>query len=118
MTAYADKILAAALAAGMKSADAATLSYPQLAVLAGVVLGKNGEAPEDFFGESQRAMLAAALQEKERGIVTAELRSALDAAMADVYVRYPGLSPKVKVLVEEAAGIVEPKKVEPVAEKP
>jgi len=77
--AYDQAAIANAVARGLTADDVQKYTYSQIAELAGVVLGPNGESPEDFFYtqvkqavvQSLRDNAANALKEKQRTAIIA-----------------------------------------------
>ena len=66
MSSYFDKALTKAKKQGLSAAQVAGLRYTEIAALAGVKIGANGESPKDFFYEAIRAKIVARLNDEFR----------------------------------------------------
>ena len=116
MSIYTDAILTAATVMRMDSVKAAALKYPEVAVLAGLTLGKNGESPEDFVYIVERHQLSQALAAVEVEALAKTLRiKAQKAIEATVNAAGP-VAEAVKLAALKEAGLTEATKS--VAEKP
>ncbi len=77
---YVAVALANAHADALTSKQVKLLGYTEIAHLAGVILGPNGESPADFYYEQVRTAVVAALEVEEAEALVASQESDLKAA--------------------------------------
>ena len=78
---YEEAALATAIKRALTADAVRHMTYAQIAELAGVELGPNGESPEDFFYVHVRNYVASALAANAEAVIKEKRRVALEASI-------------------------------------